>query len=61
VRYPTASASALHFQVVERDVFHAVLPKKHPLRRDANGDAGGAGEEPLIDYASTKVPVCMRW
>lgn len=27
VRYPTGSASVLKFQVVERDVFHAVLPK----------------------------------
>jgi DNA-binding transcriptional LysR family regulator len=35
VRYPTASASALTFQVVERDVFHAVMPKEHPLARGA--------------------------
>ena len=56
VRYPTTSASALHFQVVERDVFQAVLPRKHPLasRREVTLEA--LAKEPLIDYASTKVP-----
>jgi len=38
VRYPTASASALNFLVVERDVFQAVLPKKHPLAAQRKRD-----------------------
>jgi DNA-binding transcriptional LysR family regulator len=56
VRYPTASASALEFQVIERDVFHAVLPKKHPLTAQRTVSLRALAQEPLIDYASTKVP-----
>ncbi len=56
VRYPTASASALNFQVIERDVFHAVLPKKHPLAAQRTVSLKALAQEPLIDYASTKVP-----
>jgi DNA-binding transcriptional LysR family regulator len=56
VRYPTASASALSFQVIERDVFHAVLPKKHPLAAQRTVSLKALAQEPLIDYASTKVP-----
>lgn len=56
LRYPTASASALNFQVVERDVFHAVVPKKHPLAAQRSVSLKALAQEPLIDYASTKVP-----
>jgi DNA-binding transcriptional LysR family regulator len=56
VRYPTASASALNFQVVERDVFHAVLPKGHKLAALQTVTLKALAQEPLIDYASTKVP-----
>jgi len=56
VRYPTASASALRFQVVERDVFQAVLPRKHPLASRRAVTLEALAREPLIDYASTQVP-----
>jgi DNA-binding transcriptional LysR family regulator len=56
VRYPTASASALHFEVVEHDVFQAVMPKKHPLAAQRAVTLKALAQEPLIDYASTKVP-----
>jgi DNA-binding transcriptional LysR family regulator len=56
VRYPTASASALTFEVVERDVFHAVMPRKHPLAAQRTVTLKALAQEPLIDYASTKVP-----
>lgn len=56
VRYPTAAASSLVFQVVERDVFHAVLPKGHPLAALRQVTLKALAKEPLIDYASTQVP-----
>jgi DNA-binding transcriptional LysR family regulator len=56
VRYPTASASALTFEVVERDVFHAVMPRKHRLAALRTVTLKALAQEPLIDYASTKVP-----
>jgi DNA-binding transcriptional LysR family regulator len=56
VRYPTASASVLQFEVVERDVFEAVMPKKHPLAAQRSVTLRALAQEPLIDYASTKVP-----
>jgi DNA-binding transcriptional LysR family regulator len=56
VRFPTASASALNFQIVEHDVFHAVLPKGHKLAAQRQVTLKALAQEPLIDYASTKVP-----
>jgi DNA-binding transcriptional LysR family regulator len=56
VRFPTASASALQFQIVERDVFQAVLPKGHRLASQREVTLKSLAQEPLIDYASTKVP-----
>jgi DNA-binding transcriptional LysR family regulator len=56
VRYPTASASSLRFEVVERDVFCAVLPAGHPLARKRRLTLRELANEPLIDYASTRVP-----
>lgn len=56
VRYPTASASDLQFQVVERDVFCAVLPGDHPLARKRRLTLRDLAREPFIDYASTRIP-----
>lgn len=56
VRYPTASASSLRFEVVERDVFCAVLPAGHPLAKKRRLSLRDLAGEPLIDYASTRVP-----
>ena len=56
VRYPTASASALRFEIVERDVFCAVLPSRHPLAKKRRLTLAALAQEPFIDYASTKVP-----
>jgi DNA-binding transcriptional LysR family regulator len=56
VRYPTASASTLQFDLIERDVFDAVLPRSHPLAKSASVTLKELAQEPLIDYASTKVP-----
>jgi DNA-binding transcriptional LysR family regulator len=56
VRYPTASASNLHFDVVERDVFAAVVPAAHRLSKCRRLTLAQIAQEPLIDYASTKVP-----
>lgn len=55
VRYPTASASSLRFEVVERDVFCAVLPLGHPLARKRRLSLHDLAKEPLVDYASTRV------
>ena len=56
VRYPTASPSRLTFEVVERDVFCAVMPVGHPLAARKKVSLRALAKEPLIDYASTKVP-----
>src|SRR4051812_49051304 len=56
VRYPTASASELRFEVLEKDVFAAALPATHPLARKRRLTLAQLAEEPLIDYASSKVP-----
>ena len=56
VRYPTGSASALRFEVVERDVFCAVLPASHALARKKRLTLAMLAREPFIDYASTRVP-----
>ena len=56
VRFPTVSVAALGFQVVERDVFHAVMPKAHPLARSREVTLKALSQEPLIAYAHTKVP-----
>ena len=55
VRFPTASASALQFELVERDVFQAVLPAGHRLARQRQVSLTALAQEPLIDYASTRV------
>jgi DNA-binding transcriptional LysR family regulator len=56
VRVPTVQTGTLQFQAVERDVFHAVMPKRHPLaaRRDVSLKA--LAQEPLVGYGHTKVP-----
>jgi DNA-binding transcriptional LysR family regulator len=56
VRYPTASASELRFEVLETDVFAAALPAAHPLARKRRLTLAQLAREPLIDYASSKVP-----
>lgn len=56
VRYPTGSASALRFEIVERDVFCAVLPVGHPLVSKKRLTLARLAQEPLVDYASTRVP-----
>jgi DNA-binding transcriptional LysR family regulator len=56
VRYPTASASGLRFEVVEKDVFAAALAAAHPLARKRRLTLAQLAQEPLIDYASSKVP-----
>jgi len=56
VRYPTGSASDLRFEIVERDVFCAVLPARHPLAKNKRLTLAMLASEPFIDYASTRVP-----
>jgi DNA-binding transcriptional LysR family regulator len=56
VRYPTASASALRFEILERDVFCAVLPVRHALSRQRGLSLAELARYPFIDYASTRVP-----
>jgi DNA-binding transcriptional LysR family regulator len=56
VRVPTIKTGALQFQVVERDVFHAVMPKGHPLASQRDVSLKALAQEPLIGYAHTKVP-----
>lgn len=56
VRYPTGSASALRFEIVEHDVFCAVLPAGHALARKKRLTLAMLAREPFVDYASTRVP-----
>ena len=56
VRFPTASASALAFELVERDVFLAVLPRGHALAARREVTLKALAAEPLVDYAATSVP-----
>lgn len=56
VRYPTGSASALRFEIVERDVFCAVLPANHSLAKHSKVTLAMLAGEPFVDYASTRVP-----
>ena len=56
VRYPTGSASNLRFEIVERDVFCAVLPARHVLAKHDRLTLAMLAREPFIDYASTQVP-----
>ena len=56
VRYPTGSASALRFEIVERDVFCAVLPAGHALATRKRLTLAMLAQEPFVDYASTRVP-----
>ena len=56
VRYPTGSASALRFEVVERDVICAVLPADHALAKKKRLTLEMLAREPFVDYASTRVP-----
>lgn len=56
VRYPTGSASALRFEIVEHDVFRAVLPAGHVLARRKRLTLAMLAREPFVDYASTRVP-----
>ena len=56
VRYPTHAASELRFQLVENDVFCAVMSADHSLARRKRVTLAALAREPLIDYGSTKVP-----
>lgn len=56
VRYPTGSSSALQFEIVERDVFCAVLPTSHALANKKFVTLPMLAREPFVDYASTRVP-----
>lgn len=56
VCYPTGSASALRFEILERDVFCVVLPTRHPLARRQRLTLDRLARAPFIDYASTRVP-----
>ena len=56
VRYPTGSASALRFEIVERDVFCAALPAGHALGKKKRLTLAMLAREPFVDYASTRVP-----
>ena len=56
VRFPTAGTGALAFELVERDVFHAVLPRGHALAEQRTVTLKALAAESLIDYAATRVP-----
>lgn len=56
VRYPTGAAHALRFEIVERDVFCAVLPAHHALAKKKRVTLALLAQEPFVDYASTRVP-----
>jgi len=56
VRYPTGSPSSLRFEIVEHDVFCAVLPARHALAAKKRLTLSDLAKEPFVDYASTRVP-----
>lgn len=56
VRFPTVAASPLEFQIIEHDVFYAVLPAGHPLARRRTVTLKALAQEPLISYAASQVP-----
>jgi DNA-binding transcriptional LysR family regulator len=56
VRVPTVKTAALQFELVEHDVFHAVMPRGHPLAAQREVSLKSLAREPLIAYAHTKVP-----
>jgi DNA-binding transcriptional LysR family regulator len=56
VRVPTIRTGTVQFEVIERDVFHAVMPKRHPLAAQRHVSLKALAQEPLIAYAQTKVP-----
>ncbi|MDM0108782.1 LysR family transcriptional regulator [Variovorax sp. J22R24] len=56
VRYPTGAQSGLRFEVVESDVFCAVLPARHALAGKRRLTLSDLANEPFVDYASTRVP-----
>ncbi|MEJ8847275.1 LysR family transcriptional regulator [Variovorax rhizosphaerae] len=56
VRHPTGSASELVVEIVERDMFCAVLPSTHALAGKKRLTLQELAREPFVDYASTHVP-----
>jgi DNA-binding transcriptional LysR family regulator len=56
VRVPTYQPQALRFDVVEHDVFKAVLPASHPLARKRSVTLARLAQEPLISHAPSRVP-----
>jgi DNA-binding transcriptional LysR family regulator len=57
VRFPTGGrAPHLRYAMLERDVFQAVLPKGHPLASGRSVTLKALAQQPLIDYASSRVP-----
>jgi DNA-binding transcriptional LysR family regulator len=56
VRFPTGSnAAGLQYAMVERDVFQAALPKGHPLASGRSVTLKALAQQPLIDYAASRV------
>lgn len=55
VRVPTPRSGQLRFQLVERDVFCAVLRANHPLARKRTLSLQDLANEPFIGYVGSKV------
>ena len=55
VRLPTARPPGVEFQWVQRDVFVAALPAKHPLARSKRLSMGDLADQSFIGYAPSPV------
>lgn len=56
VRYPVVRATPLLLQTIERDVFAAVLPARHPLARSRRLALADLAAEPFVFYSAAEVP-----
>ncbi len=56
VRYPLVRATPLQLQTIERDVFAAVLPARHPLARSRRLALADLAAEPFVFYSAAEVP-----
>jgi DNA-binding transcriptional LysR family regulator len=56
VRSPVVRATPLRIETIERDVFAAVLPARHPLARSHRLRLADLAAEPFVFYSATEVP-----
>lgn len=56
VRSPVVRATPLQLETIERDVFAAVLPARHPLARSRRLRLADLAGEPFVFYSAAEVP-----